>query len=693
MGRIRKGAVSRCVCAAGVRSVFAALTTLASLFAILPVNRIVAADSQRPVKQKPSKRGSAIRSRPRDFVANPTSQKILDEVAGRLLGVSRNHPGTNKYVWPPRITLEDMNTINAFADIDRDRGSGVPIPDKASGKFVPLAVVTQQFMDEVAQNDPDRLALVLGHELSHLLLGHVLPTSPSSRARTNTLFTVFRAEEEHEADILGMKLALEANYSIRGAREVWIRVKDPEFLRQHREWRDYTSFEGVGVDHPSWSDRLALIDTEKESLWKAMSAFENGVYFLTFQKYAEAESAFKYVVDDTGCNELVDGKKNCRGFPNSFDAWSNLGYALLMQYCDKLDQGDMARYNVGQLVTGSFYIRPPSLTPQVKGVDARLWNSAVNALKKALELNPNATLARANLGLAYLLSPLGKNVPEATKHLEQAAQSGPGDQTLTEENRAAVLINSAVALTAAGEGDKAKTRLDNAEEVLTNDEMYVALKYDRALLLSQSADADKKSRAAALLTDYLRQERPSSLWWILAYDLYKKLVIQSGQTPLPAKTFADASSGKRKLRPITSVDLGAGVLIKLSDPLSMLPEKVRAVKPVPVLNGTNLVRLFYNERGLEILATRRVIAIFLRGDNAPTLKVQHMGTGESSALLRIGMTMRELQTIINETPVPVPLTDPNVKYGFYPGLGVAVLYDGKNRIQEMVITQPAIDDE
>jgi hypothetical protein len=121
--------------------------------------------------------------------------------------------------------------------------------------------------------------------------------------------------------------------------------------------------------HPSWTDRLTLLDKEQAQLWQAMSAFENGVFFLLVEQYPSAESCFRQVT---------------REFPQCHEAWTNLGDSLLMQYCDKLQADDVRQFNVGQLAVGAFYNRSESLEGMVRGPDKRLWNEAVAALGKIL---------------------------------------------------------------------------------------------------------------------------------------------------------------------------------------------------------------------------------------------------------------------------------------------------------------------
>jgi tetratricopeptide (TPR) repeat protein len=643
---------------------------------------------QRRVPPAGQRRGGARRR----LAVSPQSQAVFNEVKARLLAVAgrRPRPQADKYVWPPPIELTGSAEFDAYATRFWEGAGGSEIEPTEGGRFKPHIVISQGVMSDLIENNADRLAFVMGHEIAHVMLRHVLPGSLRERAETTGLAVIFTAEQEHDADVLGMQLALGSNYSVKGAREIWTRINSTDFTAKYPGF-NYTSFEGVGVDHPAWSDRLGLIDSEKASLWKAMSAFENGVYFLIFQSYANAEESFKRVVDDTGCNQKIGGKPNCKGFPDSYDAWANLGYARLMQYFDKLDDKDVRRYGLGQLVTGSFYKRPASLAPQVRAVDAALWNGAVKALGEALKLNPSATLARANLGVAYLMAPTGRNTAVALRHLEQAVGALQNDDTLTDENRAAVHINTAVVLIAAGDADKAAARLASAEKVMKGGEMDSALKYNRALLLSRSADAAPRKEAAELIVNYLKQEEPTTLWWSYAYDLYSKLTTETGGTLTPAAELQETWRAERRNRPVGSVTLDGGVLITLSDPVETLQAKLGAAKPVPVVAGTNVVRLFYPERGLELLATRRVLAIFLRGAAAPGVKVQRVRPGAPVLNLSIGMTADEVQKLIGEEPSPLELAVPNVTYDFYPGTGVGVRYDGSDRVEEIVIASPVAE--
>src|SRR5262249_8800781 len=151
-------------------------------------------------------------------------------------------------------------------------------------------------------------------------------------------------DQEYAADLNGMQYALAAGYSTKGVRA----------YQKLGEINSYSSFEALSADHPSANDRLARLDRDQASLWRSMSAFDNGVFFLKIEQYESAKTCFRNVV---------------RAFPDADEAWANLGYALLMQYADSLEPDDVRRFDIGQLMVAGFYTRPKTLQGKVRRID------------------------------------------------------------------------------------------------------------------------------------------------------------------------------------------------------------------------------------------------------------------------------------------------------------------------------------
>ena len=298
-----------------------------------------------------------------------SDRALAEQVFQRLL-ISVTPP--TDMPWPPKLEIIDKDEINAFA-VMRSQGSGQ----------YPVVVCYDGLLNRVVEGNADRIAYVLGHEISHHILGHTRATAGG----TEFLRATFSRDQEIAADRKGMELALRANYSYLGGLSAIRKMIDLGL--------NYSSFEGLAADHPSWFDRIALLDKEQAGLWRAMSSFDNGVYFLLVQNYPLAERAFRQVTKD---------------FPASYEAWANLGYALLMQYADSLDTDDLRRFDVGQIVVGGFYRRPKSLEVKVRGINEELWWDAVGALRESIRLKPDAFTAQSELGRC-LLVPSGRQGP------------------------------------------------------------------------------------------------------------------------------------------------------------------------------------------------------------------------------------------------------------------------------------------
>jgi tetratricopeptide (TPR) repeat protein len=543
-------------------------------------------------------------------------------------------------------------------------------------RVLPRVVVFQGMLDRVVRSrddpdgDADRLALIVGHELSHVILAHIVRPPDGETA---FLQQAFSRKQEAEADLKGMELALKAGYSFRRGRGVIDRMRDLGLT--------YSSFEGLGVSHPSWNDRLTLLDQDQARLWKAMSAFQNGVFFLLFEQYASAEGCFRAVT---------------REFPRCYEAWTNLGDSLLMQYCDKLEADDVRRLNVGQMAVGGFYARPESLEGMVRGMDKGLWNDAVEALAKALALRPGLPLAEANLGLAYLVSPHGQDLDKATRYLAEAVRSAATQRRVPPMLRAAVLANAAACDLAAGRSEAAGRKLDEAEalaralggklrKIPMTATLGCGLLYNRAQLLAASPAEAQQRQAADLFEQYLRTAEPSCSWWPLAQERYVRLCRDLGR-----KAKANEELVRRKeanYRLLTSVKLGSGARVTLSEPVSEVRRRLGEGHEVPVIRGTDLVRVFYPEQGVELLCRERVLAICLRGPKAPPLPLQGVGPGGAATELRVGMRRADLEAALANQPSDVrQLDDPEVSYVYYPRLGLAVRWRVGN-VEELVAAQ------
>ncbi len=603
-----------------------------------------------------------------------TDDELIQSVWSRLLAVTEPAEGME---WPPSCKLEKDDEINAYAMAVRLRkpeGEGDK-DDKV--KLRPRVVVFSGMMEKVirtkddkdAEAAADRLAYILGHELSHITLGHVRAATEGS---TTLAQRVFGREQEVAADVRGAALALKAGFSLRRGLE--------SVRRMQKMGLEYSSFEGLHEDHPSWNDRLVHLDKEQAGLWKAMSAFENGAFFLMTEQYASAEICFRHVT---------------REFPKCHEAWANLGYALLMQYCDGLDSEDLRHFQIGQILVGGFYRRPKSLEPETRGIQTKVWQEAVTCLEKSLQLKGDQVIARANLGIAYLVHPDGKpDVAKATRYLHDAAERAAKDADLDPLTRGIILINAGVADLAGQRLEVSARKFDEGEKIGSRTfgpagrfpagtGQACALRYNRAVLLAASSDKEKQQQAVRQFEDYLEWSSPAGAWWPLAYEQYAALCTKLGRDAKKKDDLGDETAARRRL--VTSVRLASGATLVVSEPLADAVQRLG--EKVPVVSRTKLARWKCPQQGVDVLATDRILAIHLVGDKAPPVLLREAGVGGKATELRLNMPEDDLDRILADEPCDNrPLDDPKVLYRFYPRLGIALRTKG-GKVSELVVAQ------
>lgn len=578
-----------------------------------------------------------------------SDQALAQQVFKKLLSVA---PG-KQTDWPPVLIIEDKSEINAFATLQR-----------RDGKLQPVVVCSNALLQKVVDGNADRLAFILGHEIGHHILGH----PQAEEQKTGFLQATFSRTQELDADHEGMELAVKAGYSFPGGLSGIRKMIDLGL--------NYSSFEGLSTDHPSWDERIALLDKQQANLWRSLGAFEDGTYFLVVQNYPLAQRAFRQVTKE---------------FPDSDEAWANLGYAMLMEYADSLDESDLQHFNIGQIVAGGFYKRSKSLEAHVRGVNEELWWDAVGALREAIRLNPSLSLPNANLGIAYLLRPAGKDPGKAAESLEEASKLAPTDASLDPVSRLAEQANLAVAYSAGGDSQKALEELAQVDRSLHKMESPAtvsianAVDYNRAFLLAQSPDTTSQKTAFEALAKFLKTADPSGMWWNAAYSKYSDLSKQFGITPESASHVH--SDLNLHFRPVTDLNINSWHMA-LGD---KIVDTTTHLAPAPTVSAvvprTNLLRYDFTQLGVSVIGTDQVLAIVLSGKNAPAISLHEVGLGNRSHEIHIGMSTEELDHLMQDANYDFrQLTDPDVNYRFYQDLGLAILIKNK-MITEVVISQ------
>jgi tetratricopeptide (TPR) repeat protein len=469
---------------------------------------------------------------------------------------------------------------------------------------------------------------------------------------------------------MGMELALAGGYSARQGLRAYQRMD---------ELWGRSSFHSLTSDHPSSKDRLAQMDKEQAPLWRAMSAFEDGVCFLAAEQYAAAGASFSMVT---------------REFPQSHEAWANLGYAKLMMYADGLETADLRKLGVPHIAVGGFYARPASLQAKVRGINRALWQEALSALQNADRLNPNQALVKANLGVAYLVSPDGPDAARAVGYLRAAINLATSDPPLPALGLTAITANHAAAVFLSGTDPSFPLLLKSVElawkgiperahafRVMTASSLlYTSAAYQSSVRTQESAEA-----AVSNYEEYLQITHPASAWWPLAYERYTAAAAQVGQKPKPKEAFATPLH--QIMRELTTVNLAGGRAVVLGQPVEELRKQFPQATRLPAFQGSNLARYRLDTGGADVLADDRVLAIVLNSASSPPVPVQSMGVSGRGVTLRVSMTEDALDALLKDQDFNFQtLLDRRIPYRFYPYLGLGVKVDN-GVVKELLIVR------
>ncbi|MEM9660661.1 MAG: hypothetical protein AAF961_20025, partial [Planctomycetota bacterium] len=200
-----------------------------------------------------------------------------------------------------------------------------------------------------------------------------------------------------------------------------------------------------------------------------------------------------------------------------------------------------------------------------------------------------------------------------------------------------------------------------------------------------SSEVVDQASAFELLESYLSTVRPASSWWPLAYAQYLQLAEQLDRPAKSTDDFRQPAAGE--WRTVTSIDLGDDELLGLAQPSDEMLETLgQPDSTIPIIGGTNLKRYCFEDRGVSVLASREVLAVFLQSPDAPAVTLNRPGLGGDNETLTVGMSRSRLEELLgDEWDVEfASIDDPDTVYHLYRGVGVAARYDG-DAVQELVV--------
>jgi len=403
------------------------------------------------------------------------------------------------------FTVVDTNAVNCFC-----LGGG-------------QVMVFEGFLDKVAKAnggviDEDVVASVLGHEMAHnvrrhflmgesiwgsmqWILEHLTDIEKDSDGHltpeeVNKLRELARARftrvQEFEADLLGALYATRAGFNGFEGATRWMQseANDP---REEYSMSEYIPAERgngrlIAYDHPTWKERIAKLESYKETILNLAGEFNWGDYLLKTYNFEKATQCFEDLT---------------KVFPNSFEAWNNLGVAYHWQYLQTA--GKSEKFQPGLV---DYFVQ---MRDRVRGESP--LNRAIRAYQQALQINPHAVGTQSNLAIALIETHDPENLETAEVTLQKLLKTDPDTP---------IYINDLAILTYwKTQGSSEAAVNQNATEVLFGKAAaldYLPAKYNLAVL---QLETGKEKDGVAGLQEYLKKDSFSP-WAKLAIELVRK---------------------------------------------------------------------------------------------------------------------------------------------------------------------------
>ena len=296
---------------------------------------------------------------------------------------------------PYTFKIIDSSVVNAFA-----------LP----GGFIYVYKGIIDTYKKYSKNDQDlinKLAGVLGHEISHVYLRHYatnvkLARVLKSQGKVTTYEDLgkiiginwgYSRENEFEADQYGAIFAMRAGYDFDGS------IKQLEDCKKH--YGDVPA-----TTHPTFTDRITALKKTKDNLIKIYNNYKIGLSLLDANLFDEAIIAFKVFV---------------AAFPNSSSGWSNLGTAYLKKSLATFPKSEVLD-KISWIAQPDVSVRDPNTPEEIDYISLEQALSSYERAKNLKNYMPDIVLS--NMSILYNQE---KKYQDALRSIKDAISMNPNN--------------------------------------------------------------------------------------------------------------------------------------------------------------------------------------------------------------------------------------------------------------------------
>jgi hypothetical protein len=255
------------------------------------------------------------------------------------------------------------------------------------------------------------------------------------------------------------------------------------------------------ADHPTWKERIAALQVYKDNILNLAGEFDWGYYLLQSCDFEKAAECFNDVT---------------KIFPDSFEAWNNLGTAYHWMYLQQA--GETEKFQPSLID----YFAP--MRSQVGGESP--LGKAIGCYQHALAINEVAKGTKANLAMALAATREKENLTKGEGLLKEVLAAEPSNPSYLNDYAILKYWQQNVKPTNKAKQDKIKSLFQKAASAGS-----LSAVYNLAILQIDNGQSEKGLKG---LTEYLKRDSVSP-WAKRVFALLQQRNVPIGNLATPAR--------------------------------------------------------------------------------------------------------------------------------------------------------------